>query len=371
MNLTTTNQDIAPPVVLEHRNRMIDFAQQLRDCGYNLANCAKKLGVFPRLGVNFWQPLRPGWIPKEKDPVDTLLTLFIDGRQVNVDRVASLFRSAFVDTALEMRLVEKQGQVLESRICLFPCYGKYIVTDRELKNTAINQVMWLWAESFILGGIVKRNPRRRAIDLGTGSGVHAILASGHCERVVCVDVNPRALAFARFNGALNGIGNMEFVLSDLFASVDSTCDLLLANPPYLPNHSAKAGDNFWSGGLQGVDILQRIVEAIPTRLDQDGTCHIISLYPNPPGTTIRNHFDRWLKGHLTQYDVLEHTWPVPNFKDILSDKPFQGDKTAWRFGVVSLRRSPNRSGWWKEAANNGEFFRNDGSCSVIADHDAS
>ena len=105
---------------------------------------------------------------------------------------------------------------------MFPCYGKYIVTDRAAKNTSINQVMWLWGECFILGGFVKRSARRRAIDLGTGSGVHAILASDHCHEVVAVDINPRAIEFAEFNSALNGIDNVEFVLSDLFGSVEST-----------------------------------------------------------------------------------------------------------------------------------------------------
>jgi methylase of polypeptide subunit release factors len=221
-----------------------------------------------------------------------------------------------------------------------------------------------------LGGQVKRTPRRRAIDLGTGSGVHAILASDHCESVVGVDINPRAIEFGRFNTALNGINNIEFTLSDLFNYVDSTCDLLLANPPYAPDDAAAAGENFWSGGPEGTDILRRIVEAIPDRLDPSGACHIIALYPNPPGTTISVHFDHWLAGTLHRYQVLDHTWRVANYRDELSDKPFTGDKSAWRFGVVSLRRASNTTGWWKQAAGSGVFFREDGNCAVIADHDA-
>src|SRR6202040_4203502 len=109
---------------------------------------------------------------------------------------------------------------LESKVCLFPCYGKYIVTDQAKKNPSINQVMWLWGESFLLGGLVNRSQQRqRAIDLGTGSGVHAILASDHCREVIAVDINPRAIDFAKFNAALNNIDNIEFVFSDLFNSV--------------------------------------------------------------------------------------------------------------------------------------------------------
>ena len=370
MDLTTISESVPLPIILDQRRHMTDFADELRGCRYDLANCAERFGVLPRLGVNFWRALRPNWKPRSQDPVDTLLELFIDGNPVAVDQLTAHFSSAFVDNAVEMRLAEKNGQILESKVCLFPCYGKYIVTDRAAKNTSINQVMSLWGESYLLGGLVKRSPCRRAIDLGTGSGVHAILASDHCREVVAVDINPRAIEFAKFNGALNGIDNIEFVLSDVFNSVEQTCDLLVANPPYAPDSAARAGDNFWSGGVEGSDILRRIVEAIPTRLDADGVCHLIALYPNPRGTTIRDHFDRWLDGTLRCYEVLDHTWPVPYYQDLLSEKPFNGDKSAWRFGVVSLRRSRSSSGWWKEVAGKGVFFRKDGSCSAVADHDA-
>jgi methylase of polypeptide subunit release factors len=320
--------------------------------------------------VNFWQKMRSNRTARAEDPIDNLIALFIDGHSVSVDLIANQISSTFVDAALEMRLAEKEGDFLISSMCLFPCYGKYLVTDKAEKNTSINQVMWLWGESYILGGFVKRTPRRRAIDLGTGSGVHAILASDHCAKVVGADVSPRAIAFSNFNAALNGKSNIDFVMSDLFNSINGTCDLLITNVPYAPDTAAKAGDNFWSGGIDGTDLLRRVVEALPERLDAFGTAHINSLFPNPPGTKIKDHFDGWLDGRLADWDVLEHTWAVPRYQDLLSDQPYLGDKSAWRFGVVSLRRSPTRMGWWKEVAGRGWFFRNDGSCEVVADHDA-
>jgi SAM-dependent methyltransferase len=368
--LPTIFREIPLPMILERHERMTHFAQELRSSGYDLASCAERLGVFPRLGVNFWQKMRSHWTARAEDPIDNLITLFIDGHQVSADLIAKQISSTFVDAALEMRLAEKNGDFLKSSFCLFPCYGKYIVTDQAAKNTAINQVMWLWGESFILGGFVKRISRRRAIDLGTGSGIHAILASDHCARVVGADVSSRAIAFSKFNAVLNEKSNIDFVLSDLLDSIDGTCDLLLANVPYAPDTAAKAGDNFWSGGIDGTDLLQRVVEALPARLDGDGTAHINSLYPNPPGTRIKEHFDIWLGGKLTDWEVLEHTWAVPLYQDLLSEEPFRGDKSAWRFGVVSLRRSPSGKGWWKEVEGRGRFFRSDGSCGVVADHDA-
>ena len=368
-SLPTICRDIPTPVSIAPE-RMTQFASTLQQREYDLGNCAKRLGVFPRLGVNFWPDMRRRWVARADDPVDNLISLFIDGRRMKTALMAEQMSSSFVDIALEMRLLEAEGDLLKANVCLFPCYGKYLVTDQAAKNTAINQVMWLWGESYILGGLVKRTSRRRAIDLGTGSGIHAILAADHCTSVVGADVNRRAIAFATFNAALNGKRNVHFVLSDLFNSIEGTCDLLLANPPYAPDSAAQAGDNFWSGGVQGTDLLRRIVESLPTRLDRDGTAHLIALYPNPPGTKIKHHFDTWLGGRIADWEVLDHTWPVPHYDDWLSAEPFRGDKTAWRFGVVSLRRSGSKNGWWKEVAGSSLFFAKDGRCSVVADHDA-
>jgi SAM-dependent methyltransferase len=363
------SEAIPSPAIVD-RKRMATFIAELRTRGYDLANCAQRLGVIPRCGVNFsWMRSCDTWASVEADPVDTLLEVFIGGYEVPISRITAHLSSESVDAALEMRLLEKDGEMLKSRLCLFPCYGKFIATDRAQKNTAINQVMWLFNESFLLGGMVKRSPRRRGIDLGTGSGVHALLASDHCESVVGIDVNPRAIEFSRFNAALNGIKNVEFILSDLFNSLDPrlTFDLLTSNPPYVPDLATEAGDNFWSGGREGTGILRRVIEAIPFRLDDDGVANIISLYPIPPRTKMKDYFNQWLGGQVDAYEVLDFSWPVPRYQGGWSELPSAGNKSAWRWGVVSLRHG---SGSWREAAGERQFFRNDGSCSLIADHDA-
>jgi len=67
--------------------------------------------------------------------------------------------------------------------------------------------------------------------------------------------------------------------------------------------------------------------------------------------------------------VLDHTWAIPTYEDALSERPYEGDKSAWRFGVVSVRRAALGRGYWREQNKRGAFFRADGSCSVVADHD--
>ena len=72
------------------------------------------------------------------------------------------------------------------------------------------------------------------LDLGTGCGIQALLAAKHSGRVIATDVNERALAFARFNAALNGIDIIDFRRGHLLEPVEHECfDLVVANPPYV------------------------------------------------------------------------------------------------------------------------------------------
>lgn len=369
MKLPIICEPVDPPCALAD-SRMSALTATLRTSGYDMPSCAARLGSFPRLGVNFWDQMRPQWIPNPTDPVDAFIELFIDSRPLPVDRLRSLTSTSFVDAICETGLVHLQDGMLQPKLSLFPISGLYIVTDRAARNPAINQVMWLWGESYLLAGLVNRMPRLRGIDLGTGSGVHALLASRHCQSVIAGDISSRSLDFGRFNAALNGCRNVDFVLSDVLNNISGSADLLIANPPYAPDSAAKAGENFWSGGLDGWDLTKRIVGSLPERLEDGGVLHMNSLYPNTPGTTIREHFDGWIEGGTGRYEVLDHTWAIPEYEDALSEGPYEGDKSAWRFGVVSIRRSASGPGYWLELGKRGAFFRADGSCTTVADHDA-
>lgn len=370
MKLATFVEAVDPPSVLPTPARMAAFVMSLRELGYDTAGCARRLRVFPRLGVNFWEAMRPQWAPASGDAVGWLIRLFIDSVAVPVDTLHALVPVSLIDDAIEARLLVLDGDMLRPKLSLMPCDGMYFVTDRAAKNTAFNQVMWLWGESYLLAGLVRRTSRRCAFDVGTGSGIHALLASRHCDRVVGLDVSPRALEFARFNAALNGVHNAEFRLSDLLDGVDGSCDLLVTNVPYAPDLAARAGDNFWSGGIDGMELLRRIVRAIPERVDADGGVYINSLFPLAPGSTLRGNFAQWLGGRFDDLQTLDHTWPVPFYEDLLSDAPIDADKSAWRFGVVSLRRAPHgQAGWWRELGQD-RFFNADGSCRAAVDHDA-
>ncbi len=73
----------------------------------------------------------------------------------------------------------------------------------------------------------------RVLDMGTGSGVNAVLAASRSLEVVAVDINPHALAAAQDNAARNGVADrIEVRHSDVFSNVDGAFDLIIFDPPF-------------------------------------------------------------------------------------------------------------------------------------------
>jgi len=73
----------------------------------------------------------------------------------------------------------------------------------------------------------------KVLDMGTGSGINAILAASQGAQVIAVDVNPHALEATWANADRNGIGDrIEIRRSDVFSTVDEVFDLIIFDPPF-------------------------------------------------------------------------------------------------------------------------------------------
>jgi len=73
----------------------------------------------------------------------------------------------------------------------------------------------------------------KVLDMGTGSGVNAILAASKCDNVTAVDINPEAIKNAEQNAKINGVtSKITFAVSDVFSNVMGTFDLIIFDPPF-------------------------------------------------------------------------------------------------------------------------------------------
>jgi len=116
----------------------------------------------------------------------------------------------------------------------------------------------------------------RVLDVCTGAGIHALMFAGMADRVVGVDINPRAIAFAKLNAELNAVANVTFCLSNLFDGVPpGRFNLVISNTPFvfLPDELRPRcvdGD----GGAMGIELALKLIDGLSARLEPDGTAII-------------------------------------------------------------------------------------------------
>jgi methylase of polypeptide subunit release factors len=128
--------------------------------------------------------------------------------------------------------------------------------------------------SRLLDSLTARPRVAHALDVGTGSGVHALLAAAHAEHVVATDVNPRAIAFTKLNAALNEVTNLECRQGSLFEPVaGETFDLITCNAPYVvsPEHRWQYRDS----GFRSDEVSERVVRDAAAHLADRGFATVL------------------------------------------------------------------------------------------------
>jgi len=117
-------------------------------------------------------------------------------------------------------------------------------------------------DSFLLQSCIPKNLKGKTVlEIGTGSGIQAITAAKAGASVTATDVNPHALKAAQ-ESALNNEVNIQFIKSDLFSSVKGKYDLIINNPPYLPEDrfdEIVGTSQMYSGGPSGRDFIEKFI----------------------------------------------------------------------------------------------------------------
>ncbi|MCS7221666.1 MAG: class I SAM-dependent methyltransferase [Anaerolineae bacterium] len=111
-------------------------------------------------------------------------------------------------------------------------------------------------------------PEAEVLDMGTGSGIGAVIAALRARRVVAVDINPAAVRCARINALLNQVEDrVEVRQGDLFAPVrGERFDVVLFNPPYFRGRPRDVLDQ----AFHATDVAERFAASLPDHLNLDG-----------------------------------------------------------------------------------------------------
>jgi SAM-dependent methyltransferase len=126
-----------------------------------------------------------------------------------------------------------------------------------------------------------------ALDLGCGAGAIALALAAAADRVVATDVNPRALAWTRFNARLNGVERIEVRLGDRYAPVrGERFDRLVSQPPFLARRAGAASSAFAHGGARGDELALQVLAGAAAHLTDRGRALVLADWPLLDGDAI-------------------------------------------------------------------------------------
>ena len=151
-------------------------------------------------------------------------------------------------------------------------------------------------DSLLLQKHIKQYAEGRVLDMGTGSGILAREAakSPMVREVVAVDINGQAVE--KLNA--QKIKKITAIESDLFEKVSGKFNLIIFNPPYLPQDKGMKDEAIY-GGKKGWEISERFFKQAAKYLVSNGK--ILFLFSS---LTKKSKINEILSNHLFQYQEL-------------------------------------------------------------------
>ena len=249
-----------------------------------------------------------GRVTRGGSPTETLIRLFLLGRDVSATAAAAALAPLAVADAVAAGLLTPAGDRVRAALDLRP-YSEaggpdwWVLSDlgAEVRPGALDteHVLGVGSAATTLADATVRTPVRRALDVGTGSGLQALHLSRHSTHVTATDLSRRALRFAATTAALNGV-HWDLRQGSLLEPVaDELFDLIVCNPPFIvgPGFTPDAGGyTYRDSGMAGDSVCQRLVGALPDRLTDGGTAQLLANWAIDGDRSWAEHVSGWLPG---------------------------------------------------------------------------
>jgi len=285
-----------------------DGIRRLRDAltsvNYTATGIAERLGPDVTAAVaknDFRAALK---VTEDRDPLATLIRLYICGQTEPRPAVARAFKDLSLDEAAGAELILEATDGITAGLDLEP-YGTdwWILADLATPSAAQarrntlrpDHVLGVGGASTTLANAVIRDSVATALDLGTGCGVQALHLSQHAGRVTATDLSERALRFAATTAKLAGL-EWDLRRGDMITPVhDEKFDLVVSNPPFVVGPGTLT-HTYRDSGRPGDGISAELAESSRELLNPGGTLQFLANWLHVRGEDWADRVAGWFAG---------------------------------------------------------------------------
>lgn len=296
---------------------------------------------------------------------DTLIRLFTLAAPVETARVDAALGAELAAGLRDSGVLHTRPEGDRAAVSITPFRGLWIASDIAKSGDlrASDYVMGLGTSTQTLDTLTVRRVCGRVLDLGTGSGYHALLASTHADTVVGTDISARALDMARLNATLNGVTNVEWRMGSFYEPVgEETFDLIVSNPPFVI--SPETAHVYRSARMSGDGVTEHVVRGAAPRLAPGGIAQFLCNWAHLKGIDWHERIASWAAGSGCDLLVLRsETLDAGDYADYWvrhtreeSSEPLADRAARWRasyeelgieaasIGLILLRRRSTEVG---------------------------
>ena len=150
-------------------------------------------------------------------------------------------------------------------------------------------------DSYLLEKYVKKFAKGKVLDLGSGSGIQSEAALEKTKNVLAVDIDKECVNYLKKKG-------IKSKYSDLFSNIEEKFDLIIFNPPYLPNEKLEDEESkkITTGGKDGYEILERFFSQVNKHLNKNGKILIVF-----SSLTKKSKVDKIIEENNFKFKILE------------------------------------------------------------------
>ncbi|MBX9603532.1 MAG: methyltransferase domain-containing protein [Bryobacteraceae bacterium] len=304
------------PLVIGNDKEFERARKFFRDAGFNEKNTNELLG-FERLWELSLQRGRPLDHPERLagNKLGAIITVFLIGGECEPGAARKFFGPETLITLGNLDLLRrnKAGNYV-CPVMISPVDELWFTSDRAFDPEnreeipgGVDSVFTPQApQSPDFRQLVSRRACDRLLDLGTGCGLGALIARfAGARQVTGLDVNQRAIHFARFNAHLNGMPDVRFDAGDLFAPVrGETFDRIVFHAPYDLVKPGEQYVTFAAGGEDGEALSRRGFREVHAYVAPGGRFICATTLTDRADGSVAERIRGWLGDHSGEFDLM-------------------------------------------------------------------